>query len=249
MKIADGLDVLELKAERLEGTTVFCATLIWNEKDVILVDTGIPGQLETIQNEMKKAGVDFEKLNKIIITHHDMDHIGSLSSLVKALGNKVEVLSHVGEQPYIQGEKMPIKMTKERIAELEEELKSMLEEKRNEIRNMRETLKCKVDILIEDGEELPYCGGIVVIHTPGHTPGHTCLYLKKYKALVTGDALNVKEGKLVGPNPKYTYNLKEATNSLKKLAKYDIQTILCFHGGVYTNEANKSIAELTNTKQ
>jgi len=33
-----------------------------------------------------------------------------------------------------------------------------------------------VDKTLEDGEELPFCGGITVIHTPGHTPGHICLY-------------------------------------------------------------------------
>lgn len=47
-----------------------------------------------------------------------MDHIGSLSRVVKDSSGKVEVLAHEDERPYIQGEKMPIKMTPERIAEL-----------------------------------------------------------------------------------------------------------------------------------
>lgn len=249
MKIGDGLDLLEIKTEGMGEPTVLCATLIWDEEEVILVDSGIPGQLEAFRAEINKTGADFYKLNRIIITHHDMDHIGSLSSIVREVGDNVKVMSHIGERPYIQGEKMPIKMTPERIAQLEEQLMAMPEEKRNEIKTMRATLKTKVDILIEDGEELPYCGGIVVIHTPGHTPGHTCYYLKKYKALVTGDAMNVREGKLIGPNPTYTYDYEEAINSLKKLAKYDIQTVICYHGGIFSIDANKRIAQLAEGKQ
>jgi glyoxylase-like metal-dependent hydrolase (beta-lactamase superfamily II) len=56
--------------------------------------------------------------------------------------------------------------------------------------------------------------------------------------------MNVKVGQLVGPNPMCTYNLEEAINSLRKLAKYDIETVVCYHGGIFTDNANKRIAEL-----
>ena len=101
-----------------------------------------------------------------------------------------------------------------------------------------------MDKTIEDGEELPFCGGIQVIFTPGHTTGHICLYLKKYKTLVAGDAMNVIDGELSGPNPQFTYNMKEAVNSLKKLSKYDINSVICYHGGVYSQNVNQRIIEL-----
>jgi glyoxylase-like metal-dependent hydrolase (beta-lactamase superfamily II) len=248
MKIAEGLEVLELRADSMGSVSIFRPALIWDEENTILVDTGVPGQLNNIREEMEKAGVPFERLNKVIITHHDMDHIGSLASVVRESNNKVEVLAHEGERPYIQGEKLPIKMTPERIAQREEQLKAMPEDKRKAMIDMFAKLPAKVDTLINDGEELPYCGGIVVIHTPGHTPGHTCLYLKKYKALVTGDALNAAEGQLKGPNPVFTADMNMAIDSLKKLLKYDIQTIICYHGGIVNKNANESIAELANSK-
>lgn len=34
MKIAEGLDMLEIRVEREEGTTVFCPVLIWDDEDV-----------------------------------------------------------------------------------------------------------------------------------------------------------------------------------------------------------------------
>jgi glyoxylase-like metal-dependent hydrolase (beta-lactamase superfamily II) len=235
MKIAEGLYILELGNEERRMNAV----LIWDSDSVILVDTGLPGQLQDIREEVKKAGIEFEKINKIIITHQDFDHIGNLSSIVESSQNGIEVLVHVEEKPYIEGEKTPIKFTPERLA-------SMPEERRNELLEQISSLYTKVDRTVKDSEELPYCGGINIIHTPGHTPGHICLYLKKYRALITGDALNVADGELIGPNPAYTFDLKQAKESLKKIEKYDVQTVICYHGGVYTDDTNKRIAEIAN---
>lgn len=246
MKIADGLEVLELHGSGMGGAFVYRPTLILDENTVILVDAGLPGLLQNIREEMEKVGVSFERLDKVIITHQDMDHIGSLSSVVRESKHKVEVLAHEDERPYIDGEKRPIKMTPERMAQMEEQMKSLPEDKRNAMKAMYANLSTKVDTLLHDGDELPYCGGIKVIHTPGHTPGHICLYLKKYKTLITGDALNAPEGQLQGPNPVFTYNMEEAVNSLKKLTQYDIQTAICYHGGVVNHNVNERIAELAN---
>ncbi|OCB00669.1 MBL fold metallo-hydrolase [Clostridium beijerinckii] len=232
MKIAEGLDVLELGSEERRMN----ATLIWDDKNVILIDAGLPGQLENIREEVEKAGVSFDRINKIIITHHDLDHIGSLSSIVKNSKSEIEVLAHSGERPYIEGDKIGIKITPERLSSMSESMKETIKQ-----------LKTKVNRVVKDEEELSYCGGIEVIYTPGHTPGHICLYLKKYKALVTGDAMNVVNDELIGPNPEYTFDMKQSIESLKKLTKYDIETVICYHGGVFTRSSNDRIAKLANS--
>jgi glyoxylase-like metal-dependent hydrolase (beta-lactamase superfamily II) len=61
--------------------------------------------------------------------------------------------------------------------------------------------KVNVDRTLKDGEELPYCGGISVIFTPGHTLGHICLYHKQSKTLIAGDILDIDGGKLVTAKP------------------------------------------------
>lgn len=232
MKIAEGLDILELGNEERRMN----ATLIWDDKNVILIDAGLPGQIENIREEVEKAGVSFDRINKIIITHHDLDHIGSLSSIVKSSKSEIEVLAHSGERPYIEGDKIGIKITPERLSSMPESMKETIKQ-----------LKTKVNRIVKDEENLPYCGGIDVIYTPGHTPGHICLYLRKYKALVTGDAMNVVNNELIGPNPEYTFDMEQAMESLKKLTKYDIETVICYHGGVFTKNSNERIAKLANS--
>lgn len=232
MKIAEGLDILELGNEERRMN----ATLIWDDKNVILIDAGLPGQIENIREEVEKAGVSFDRINKIIITHHDLDHIGSLSSIVKSSKSEIEVLAHSGERPYIEGDKIGIKITPERLSSMPESMKETIKQ-----------LKTKVNRIVKDEENLPYCGGIDVIYTPGHTPGHICLYLRKYKALVTGDAMNVVNNELIGPNSEYTFDMEQAMESLKKLTKYDIETVICYHGGVFTKSSNERIAKLANS--
>ena len=85
--------------------------------------------------------------------------------------------------------------------------------------------------------------------TPGHTPGHICLFLEKYKTLIAGDALNVVDGRLTGPNPQHAFDYDQAVSSLKKLVGFDIQKIICYHGGLYNKEPNSSIAILAGQSQ
>ena len=107
---------------------------------------------------------------------------------------------------------------------------------------MREVLQrlepVGVDESLEDGEHLDLAGGIHVIFTPGHTPGHLSLYLERPKVLVAGDALTAEEGRLNGPNPALTLDVSEAVRTVRRLAELDLETIVCYHGGVVGEDAN-----------
>jgi len=100
MKIANGMEMLDLMANLSFGADLIHPTLLWDEETVILVDGGLPGFRPQIEEAMGKAGVPLEKVSKIIITHHDMDHIGGIPSLLKASSHPIEVLA---QQPHPGG--------------------------------------------------------------------------------------------------------------------------------------------------
>ncbi|MDB5085251.1 MAG: fold metallo-hydrolase [Bacilli bacterium] len=246
MKVANGIEMLELTMNMMGQQSVIHPTLIWDENEAVLVDTGIPGQLAEFREAMDNAGVPLNKLSKVILTHQDIDHIGSLPEILKASDQKIEVLAHQGDKPYIEGDKPPMKMTAERVAKM---LESLPEEQRQKIQSLFGTpITAKVDKTIVDGEVLPYCGGITVIFTPGHTPGHISLYHHQSKTLITGDALVAVNGKLLGPSPQATPDMETALQSIKKFTKYDIETVICYHGGVYKENANQRLAELVELR-
>lgn len=246
MKIADGVEMLEIPANLMTGPGIVNPVLFWDEAEVILVDAGFPRQVQQFREAFAKGGVSFERLSKIIVTHSDTDHIGGLSGILNDSPRKIDVLAHEKEKPYIETDLPPI-----RLAQMEAQLETLPEERRQQMTELCESLKANykklranVDLTVEDGEELPYCGGIIVVFTPGHTPGHICLYHKPSKTLIAGDMLNVENGVLVHA-PRFTcLDREQYDKSIIRLTLYDIKTVICYHGGVYLESPNKRIAEL-----
>ncbi|MDA8441292.1 MAG: MBL fold metallo-hydrolase [Peptococcaceae bacterium] len=244
MNVAKGVETIEITMNAMGNQSLIHPTLIWDEETVILVDAGMPSELPQIQKSMESLGISFSKLNKVILTHQDLDHISGLPQILKVADHKIEVLAHRDEAPYIQGDKPLVKLNPETMAK---RLQSLPEEQREQMRKVFEAskqIKANVDKTITDGEVLPNCGGITVIHTPGHTPGHICLYLNQSKVLIAGDELNVIDGQLVGPKQEYSADVLEAKKSLKKLTLLDIEAIICYHGGVYRDNVNMRLLEL-----
>lgn len=235
MRIYKGLAMLELKVQSFGLNP----TLIWDDEIAVLIDTGMPGQLEQIRLAMSEVGVSFDKLKAVILTHQDLDHIGSLPEILNQSNNDIEVYSHVFDRPYIEGtlpliKTDPNRMSKEEWASLPEQMQFLY----------KNPPKSKVHKTLEDGQELSYCGGIQVIFTPGHAPGHISLYLKQSKTLVAGDAMVVTDGVLRGPIQQTTLDMKTAIDSLKKFLDLDIETVICYHGGLCNIKAKKQLEDL-----
>jgi glyoxylase-like metal-dependent hydrolase (beta-lactamase superfamily II) len=244
MNPASGFRMLEISANFMGLSGAIHPSLIWDGDTVILVDTGFPGQYPQIRQAIEAAGIPIEKLNKVILTHHDIDHIGGLTAIVNESPTAIQVLAHEEEKAYIQGEKQPLK-----LAKLEATLSSQPEEMRTVYERLKagfELSKIKVDQTLVDGEVLPTLGGIRVLFTPGHTLGHICLYLNQSKTLVAGDALRVEDGALTATPEANNYAMDLYKKSLKKLTAYDIETVICYHGGMFQGDANRCIASLAN---
>ncbi|HWP57024.1 MAG TPA: MBL fold metallo-hydrolase [Candidatus Acidoferrales bacterium] len=89
-----------------------------------------------------------------------------------------------------------------------------------------------VDQVVKGGEFLPDCGGIRVLHTPGHTPGSISLFLPKTKTLIAGDAV-LSAGEHLIPSPHYLCSDPEqAKATVEQLIKMNlgIERVLVGHG-------------------
>lgn len=228
--MSQGFDVLDIDFEQNGVRRTISPVLVHDGNSLLLVDTGFPGQISLFRAAIENAGFDLEDLGAIAITHHDRDHIGGLAEFVQLLGPKVQVLAHELEKPYVQGDlvftkKAPVGQT---------DSKPSPDRK----------IGAAVTRTLADGERLGVAGNIVAIHVPGHTPGHVALYLEDLRTLITGDALNVVDGVLSGPNPGYSHDLEQAYASLEKLAKFDIRAVVSYHGGYLEGDINGRIAQL-----
>jgi len=219
MEVSKGVEMLHLD---FQGIIVH-PILLWDQELAVLIDTGFPGQIKDLSAAMEKAGVSLNKLKAVILTHQDMDHIGTLPELLKECGNNIKVYAHELDKPYIQGELPLIKDA-----------------------HLENPPKGKVDETLVDGQELPFCGGIRVIHTPGHTAGHISLYLKQSKTLVAGDSMYSVDGDLQGVHVPTTLDINAARLSLQKYVDFDIASVVCYHGGLSNVDVNDQIVGITS---
>ncbi|CAN5264414.1 hypothetical protein BH23ACT9_BH23ACT9_14340 [soil metagenome] len=68
------------------------------------------------------------------------------------------------------------------------------------------------------------------IATPGHTPGHLSMFHPGTGTLFSGDALNGRDGTVIGPNPDFTPDMTKAMASVATLAVLEPATIHVCHG-------------------
>jgi glyoxylase-like metal-dependent hydrolase (beta-lactamase superfamily II) len=226
MRVANGVYVLPIARSPQEPESVLNLTLIVDEQNGnTLVDAGLPDQMEAISAALVEAGIGVRDLRRIIFTHQDLDHVGSGVALVRQSGARV--LAHPADVPYVEGSRRPLKPSP-----------AMLDQ-RPQMRKVLERLEpVGVDERIENGTRLDLAGGTKVISTAGHTPGHISLYLERSKVLIAGDALTAEKGSLNGPNPSMTLEMSTAIQSIRSLADLEIDTIVCYHGGVVSEDAN-----------
>lgn len=89
----------------------------------------------------------------------------------------------------------------------------------------------KIDQGLRHGDHFDICGGIEVIHVPGHSVGNLCFYLPKKRLIIAGDTIfGDEEGNLQSPPEKYCLDVKMAEREMKRLLSYDFDALLLSHG-------------------
>ena len=139
----------------------------------VLLDTGFPGDWRRIARVMENAGVGPRDVRAILLTHGHIDHAGSAAKLKEWTG--APIYAHPLEQQHIDGVFPYRDMA--RVCGLLEATGRMATGYR----------PVKIDQTIDDGDELPFWGGLRVVHLPGHTLGHCGFYSAKHDLLFSGD--------------------------------------------------------------
>jgi len=195
-----------------------------------LVDAGYKGGANRILREVRRLGYVPSDIASIIVTHHHADHVGNLAVL-KGL-TQARVMAHPADVPFISGQ----------VPRPGPVNPQWLNRALVPFRRLWTAPPAEVDILVDDGDELPAPEGVRVLHTPGHTPGSICLFLERERIVIAGDLLNNRLG-LGLPSKAFTVDMVQDIRSIEKLASLDFD-IMCFgHGPPLVGSARATVLD------
>lgn len=149
MKIKENIYLLELPNIIPGRKDSIYPTLIKKGQELTLIDTGFPNQVDDIKSAIEKENLDFTHLKTIILTHHDIDHMGNVKAILKLLP-QIELIVYEDEADYINGSKTPCKveMLEKNFHKLNDENKQLYKI----FKYFFENNKINPDKLVKDGE-------------------------------------------------------------------------------------------------
>ncbi|MCK6563475.1 MAG: MBL fold metallo-hydrolase [Dehalococcoidia bacterium] len=185
------------------------------DDEITLIDTGNPGSGIRVLKALQEIGRSPEDIKHIVITHYHIDHVGGLPELQKHVNARTGV--HLAEAPHVESdEPLPNPFIHPLLARICEPY--LLRQ---------DPGSARVDVHLNDGDELPALGGMRIVHAPGHTAGSISIHFPNRGLLLVGDAMQFKFGRLMLPSRLFTQDMAAAAASVRKLATLDFDT-LCF---------------------
>lgn len=100
----------------------------------------------------------------------------------------------------------------------------------------------EVDVRAEDGDFLPFAGGLRIIHMPGHTKGNISLLAGR--ALIVGDSVRGNQGFLRTPSRRFSEDYGLAIQSVLRLAELDFDEVYVSHGRDIDHNGKEQITNL-----
>jgi hydroxyacylglutathione hydrolase len=199
--------------------------LVLNSENLVLVDTGMPGSAGKIINYIQKIGKKPTDLKYIILTHADIDHIGSAVELKKISGAKLII--HSSDAEVLSGQRRP-RVHRGFFSRLLSFISPLIPVKH-----------VAADIILKENRDIE---GLKLIHTPGHTAGSLCVY-RPADVLMVGDA--VRSDSAGNPRPPMMDLSDEQTRaSLNLISSLDFQVLLVGHGAPVRGNAPQKLKEM-----
>jgi len=114
-----------------------------------------------------------------------------------------------------------------------------------DVDSLKEQTGVEADIGLDHGDIIGACDGIEIVGVPGHSDGNLSYYLRDEKMMIVGDTIfGDDEGNLYPPPEKYSKNADLAAREIRRLLKYDFDSLLLSHGKNILKDAKGKVGIL-----
>ena len=228
--------IYSVQAAGLESINFY---LVETGQELMLVDAGVDTEScwNVFEQVLTDNGWGVEDIDRIILTHNHVDHIG----LVNRIREKADIPVYAHPEAIVRLKREEAFM-QQRIAfflKLYKEMgsgaeadKQMEKYKRAKYENQEQVIKGEILTLVEGD----YVNGFEVLEVPGHAPDHIVLFHPESGILLGGDLLmtHIRPNALIEPDHagQRLPALIDYCKSLEKCRSYPISVIYPGHGNV-----------------
>lgn len=189
--------------------------LLVDGEDAWMIDTGLFGEPPLFRRLLRRLGMRPDAIKGILLTHGHLDHSGNLAFLKEWTG--APVYGHASEQPHVDG-CYPYQGVARWCGRLEAVGRACFRYR-----------PARIDENFQDGDVLPFWGGLRVVHLPGHTEGHCGFYSERHDLLFSGDLFASYFFNTHLPPPILNSCPERIPDSLRKVERMDPGGILPNH--------------------
>ncbi|MEE6209071.1 MBL fold metallo-hydrolase [Salarchaeum sp. III] len=188
-ELADGVWHIDLS-----GTNAYLVA----DDALTLVDAGMPWHADDIATAVADAGHAVSEVERVLLTHYDLDHVGGLPRLK---GLDATVYAGERETDLVAGREKP-----------------SVFDRKGAFQRLTGLLTAPPSARVEPVRDGDTIGSFTAYHTPGHTPGHVAYVSEQLGVAFLGDLVRESGGELE-PSPWYlSHDTDDVRASIRDLA-------------------------------
>jgi 2-aminobenzoylacetyl-CoA thioesterase len=213
----------------LLGRKESCIYLLDGGSEYVMLGGGMTYIIPDVLSQLANLGIDARRINRIIILHAHIDHVGVVAFFKRRWPWLTITASQRARENLLKPKMAKAILDFNTLLLAQAHMAERASEFGLDLENI------EVDEVVKEGDIIA-CGDrtLEVIETPGHSSCSIAVYIREEKALMASDAGGIPFGDQIFTAANSNFDQYQA--SLEKMARYPALVHMAEHYGAFTGE-------------